>query len=129
MAYPSTFTIDRQTWLRGEGGDRSYLYRSQDGRKCCLGFYGMACGVSVEQMRNVDSPVKLANKLEAIPDGMEWLIQQEGDTDENMPDWWHTKDTRALMHINDDEDLLETEREAQITEMFLAQGITITFIN
>jgi hypothetical protein len=32
-------TVDRKTWLRGEGDRVSRLLRPSDGQMCCLGFW------------------------------------------------------------------------------------------
>lgn len=55
--------INKKKWLRGDdfspGGTGSKLYRSEDGKMCCLGFLGEACGVPKEVMRDVSYPSQL----------------------------------------------------------------------
>jgi hypothetical protein len=42
--------VDRQTWLRGEGSEESWLRRKADGKQCCLGFAGHELGCSIETL-------------------------------------------------------------------------------
>lgn len=39
------FQIIRKNWLRGEGGENSYLLRPSDKKMCCLGFFCLAEGI------------------------------------------------------------------------------------
>jgi hypothetical protein len=52
-------TINRKDWLRGEGGEKSRLYREDDGRLCCLGFYGLACGLNKNDMVDKPTPAQV----------------------------------------------------------------------
>lgn len=61
-------TVDRSTWLRGEGTLKSYLLRSDDGKMCCLGSFCLQMGVSVIDIKGVKSPATILN-LEQNVDG------------------------------------------------------------
>jgi len=54
MSYAKAFTIQRSRWLRG-GKRTTYLY-DQDGQMCCLGFYGVACGIKTEDLQDLGVP-------------------------------------------------------------------------
>ena len=56
MSEVKSFTIDRATWLHGEGADNSYLLRPTDGKMCCLGHYLKAVGIEEEAITSVDTP-------------------------------------------------------------------------
>lgn len=49
-------TIDRNMWLRGEGGERSKLLRPSDGKMCCLGFDALARGLSKDDIFDRSGP-------------------------------------------------------------------------
>lgn len=71
-------TINRRTWLRGEGSEESYLRRAEDGKMCCLGFAAIQLGkLSEDDITSVQSlcgfgsrgklPIaKVANELMAL---------------------------------------------------------------
>lgn len=51
--------INRKKWYRGKGGKGSFLVLSdgpQGGKMCCLGFLGLACGISARSMTDVSTP-------------------------------------------------------------------------
>lgn len=81
--------IDRRTWLRGKGPEKSALLCS-DGTKCCLGFESLACGlpdaliegkatvtdVLVEMMDNEHSYGTYdAPAPKAFPEALNWLVK------------------------------------------------------
>lgn len=119
----TAFTIDRNTWLRGEGPTRSKLLRSDDGRKCCLGFYSTACGLPDDDIRDVISPSALEEKLGRIGE-MEWLLDSPSKDHEEF-----SESADRLMEFNDNVYGDPAEREQVIVDTFAAQGITVTFIN
>lgn len=51
-----SFTVKRSKWLRGEGHGNSYLLRPNDGKMCCLGFLGIACGAEKEDIFDNENP-------------------------------------------------------------------------
>lgn len=51
-----TLVIKGSEWLRGEGGSKSALLRSEDGKKCCLGILALVCGFTEEEIRGVETP-------------------------------------------------------------------------
>lgn len=116
------FTIERSRWYRGQGGHESALLRKEDSLRCCLGFYGEACGVPDYEMLDISTPFEVKNNVDdEFPIQMEWLIHKDGIE--------NSQDCLALVHINDASHLPESEREAQITEIFARNGHTVTFVN
>lgn len=51
--------VKRSKWLRGETFN-SFLFRESDGKMCCLGFLGEACGLSPDDMKNRVTPNDLS---------------------------------------------------------------------
>lgn len=94
------FTIDRATWRRGGGRSNPGLLLDMEGRKCCLGFYAMACGADEEDIRN-----------KGVIGGVTWknVVQYE------------------IARVNDNDELSDVVREKLVTEYFAAQGITVRF--
>ena len=112
---PESFAIKRSQWFRGKGGGASVLLRRQDGKMCCLGFYGIACGIPVERLTGIPSPCRLANEVGIrMPDMV-------ADTGHN------SMLAASLIDTNDSEILLEHEREAKIAAGFKEIGVTVTF--
>lgn len=120
------FVIERDRWLRGDE-ENSRLLRPSDGKMCCLGFYGLACGLSEERILDVGEPCELSR---AFPD---WLV-------ENVPNDWNarypdepellTHNTGAassLMSDNDSTEIDDSERERRITETFAFHGVEVEF--
>jgi len=60
----NVFTIDRKTWLRGEGLSFSSLLRIKDNKRCCLGFYCQFLGVSDDDMLEIGQPNLLPAHLQ-----------------------------------------------------------------
>lgn len=114
--------IDRNTWLRGEGTENSFLLREKDSKMCCLGFLGAACGVPSESMTNTEAPALLnQDHRDLFPD---FLFHGGRDLNQDSSD-----ECNSLVEINDDEELTPEEREAELTMLFAKHGIEVEFIN
>lgn len=110
-------TIDRTKWLRGEGSERSYLLRTEDGKYCCLGFFSIACGLTDEQISNIHSPIDLTDQVN--DPNFEKLLEKPGNS------YFAYK----LMDLNDLQTITEQGRELELTSMFAEEGIEVEFIN
>ena len=110
-------TIDRSKWLRGEE-NKSYLLRATDGKMCCLGFLGLACGLTEDEIRDCIAPAK-TRKYYKFP--AELLRQTEDGL------WVDSIFSDLLMDINDREGYSEEEREAELTQLFKLIGIELEF--
>lgn len=111
------FVVDRAVWLRGEGSENSRLLRRQDDKMCCLGIYLDACGIAAEKLEDQATPEDV-DPSEDIP---AWLYRLTKDSKECTAKVWNLIDT------NDDEDIPETEREAEVERLFANEGIKVTF--
>lgn len=119
-----SFSIDRKTWFHGQCGSR--LLCQSDNKRCCLGFYLNACGLSDAEIADKSTPLSVFyENPNSVPD---WLIEQIG----LAP--IHTEIALHLMDVNDRTMssagigyIMRTEREAKITELFAQAGITVTF--
>ncbi len=113
-----TLTIDRKTWLRGEGTSASFLLRKSDGKKCCLGFYSLRKGFNKKFIEDKKSLPQLPNPEKNFPDfcvkGLEIPINSDF--------------AGELMGINDGI-LEESERESKITKLFKEIGVKVKFVN
>lgn len=112
--------IDRSKWLRGEGVIPSKLVRTMDGKMCCLGFMGLACGVTREEMFNLSSPHQLSVSKALLFEGV--VVNYEGN-------YLITLIGRGLFAANDSRIISEQERELQITRFFSSIGVEVSFIN
>lgn len=110
--------IDRSRWLRGEGGDDSYLLRAKDEKMCCLGFYGLACGFALDDLRSVGAPYASP----AHRSWPQWLMEY---TPAGAP--MPSSACRALIGFNDAQALDCATREQQIAAIFAGHGIEVVF--
>lgn len=99
--------IDRSIWLRGEGGNNSYLLREEDGKKCCLGIYLGACGTPDELLSGHVGTGQIV-----LPEEAKWLDQGAD----------------AFMIVNDDPHTPASTRERGIEALFASHGIQVTFV-
>jgi len=126
-------TIDRSRWdvapnkcVKHNGNEKadSYLYDSTTGLQCCLGFLGVACGFSLEELDNVQEPFNVVERTGPGPYDVK--------RDSRWPKGLLTfapegcAETK-LIQTNDSCDLTNAEREAKIHEYGLAAGINFTF--
>jgi len=120
-------TIQRSKWLRGEGPGQSYLIRRTDQKMCCLGFFGLACGLNPERMTDVGSPIGIPLMLKEtyskvwsskVPEA-KFLFSAGGGG--------HSESANDLMNVNDNNNLTESDREREITAIFAKNGIEVVF--
>lgn len=120
-----SFTIERKSWLRGEGS-RSRLLRSSDNKMCCLGFYAMSCGLSEIDIRDestigfvINNDLSLLNKVSR---DINILIEiYDGD-------YYGTSVAIALVETNDNKKMKDCEREVEITKLFASVGVRVSFV-
>lgn len=105
--------IDRKRWLRGEQGcNASKLFRSEDKKMCCLGFFARKCGYTIKEIRNVYAPQDCT--LNKFPG---WLVFKGVNTDIGV----------NLMTINDGVGMDNKVREKKIIKVFKKKGISVVF--
>ncbi len=93
----------------------SCLYDPSNGKKCCLGFYLNACGVPLEVMKFISTPI-LARDI--IPEQAKWLIT---DISSN-----NSEEANRLMVANDGGIRRITNREV-IRTIFADHGVEVEF--
>lgn len=124
--------IDRTTWLRGDSKNSSLL-RTEDGKMCCLGFCALQAGFTPEQIEDKPEPTGVStidDPDDLWPDGiLERIEDTDPETDELVVEYCTTLVTDELMATNDNENLLDSEREKKITSLFASIGITAEFVN
>lgn len=115
------FVIDVKTWLRGS--KNSFLQAPDDtnakGKRCCLGFYLMACGATEEEIKGYLRPEDVSNKVLAPA----WLLNKKGLVGPES-----SEDAKELMRFNDASGPTD-KRIAHIRKLFKKNGITPTFRN
>ncbi len=126
----TSFTVDRATWLHGEGSNKSYLRRVEDGKMCCLGFMALACGLPEasilgekvlwrmhedkyamipKALRDQAEPMNRLMALNDVPLTEDIQVLLGGDLP--LPDVFNT----------------EADRERWLTGEFQSVGIEVTF--
>lgn len=124
LATPTRLVIDRSRWLRGEG--LGELLRRLDGKMCCLGFLGAACGVPKEAMLGRGTPEE-SSFASAFPD---WLMVE--DDDDGDGDGFRLKDgkeVRLLVDLNDNVGGPDAGRESAIARVFAEHGVEVVFVD
>ncbi len=117
------FTINRATWLRGEGGPTSSLMRPRDGKMCCLGFLGLACGVPAEELQYQGHFSSMSREARSVlPPGFvdESLVDGGGSS-------FETAACNYIILVNDATHLSDADRELYITFQLVALGIEVKF--
>lgn len=121
--------ISRKIWLRGEG-TTSVLYRPKDGKQCCLGIYLKACGIPLERMSEIKSPV--GETVISLPEQAYWLADslEKGESMEVIrgDNLWNSRACDRLMRTND-KLMPEDQRERDIIRGFAMQSIAVEFID
>ncbi len=112
------FTVITSKWFRGNGIGGSYLYRPEDGKMCCLGFLGEACGLSKEELANHPTPGSVSNP-EKFPSE---LIKDNGGLYKD-----NSTLSLKLMLLNDSVHILEQERRSELAKLFKSIDIEVTF--
>lgn len=116
------FTIERSKWCRGrqQEHDEISLLRTRDMKMCCLGFFGLACGLKEFEIQDRADPADTYDGHWPA-----WALV-ENDEDEKLH---NSSIIRALISINDDENISEIKREEAIKELFASQGVEVRFVD
>lgn len=118
------FTITRKDWLVGEPSSQSRLYRSADGKKCCLGFAALASGYSVQEIRDRPSPYSVISHHPGLP-LKKGIFPRLVDWNGSLPI------TGDLMDVNDEtiysEGMTIVERECRISWLFASIDVDVEF--
>lgn len=119
MTKPTTLTIVRETWVRGNAHESSLL--TSDGRRCCLGFYGRACGFADDEMFQEGEPAHLWRTMPAMS-----YAPVSDDDDASL---CNTDLANCLISINDSRCLSDAERERQVRAEFATIGVAVSFVD
>lgn len=111
------FTIKRSEWYRGKAQDSLLL--NEDKQKCCLGFYGLSCGLRPRDIIGISAPAGVIDEHSKL--WKTFLITES--------DGFNSYDADQLMLINDDEKTSDAHKEKKITALFKKQSITVKFVD
>ena len=117
---PLKVIVDRTKWLRGEGDIHSKLL-TIDNKMCCLGFAAISAGISRDMITGRTSPAVVA-KFFSKEFPLKMLVY-----DTPIPS--NNPICKALMCANDNENILDEEREKEIIKLGKEVGIEFEFIN
>ena len=128
------FTVKRSEWAYGGAYDKftnepictSLL--DENGYKCCLGFFGLACGLEPADIKDHYYPYELRNKYP------EWAGLRIIFNDFMLEDKFKSGDKLEDVEIisliaktNDDEDLPLETKETRLKQLFAMKDIVINF--
>jgi len=102
--------VDRNMWYRGKGLKESKLLHP-DGQKCIVGFLGIKLGACEEDLLGIDALVEVGVKN----------IERFNDTHDEVL-------TEAYI-MNDDKNITEAVREAQLIIIGQKMNVNFSFIN
>lgn len=120
-------TITREQWLRGNGVE-SALRRPEDGKMCCLGFFALACGMSVDEIQNFGDPSDTVG--ETLLKWPQWLVRELPPEDDELYASWHNTDECGnLIEANDSKEIEEPDRERKIAALFADHGVEVEFVD
>jgi hypothetical protein len=108
--------IDRKKWGRGTNDGR-LLFR---GKMCCLGFLGLQCGLSENQIRGKHMPYSVFVSVKRNKSVWAKMINTIIDS---------TVLANDLATINDNPNTSDTQKEFKITQKFKEIGVEVKFKN
>lgn len=121
--------IKRSEWAHG--GEASGLL-TELGKKCCLGFLSLACGVKEELIRGLAMPESLLqfHHIPSLPVGMEFLDINHSEVAELLA---VVNDVRlgGAVSLHGVSYLIDTEktREKLLTSIFAEHDWNVTFVD
>ena len=118
-----TVVVKRSEWIRGEGEIKSYLLRSADNKKCCLGFAALACGLSPDDIAARKAPHWVDSARLSCMSGENVFLALTDDYILPSPV------ASQLMEVNDDRTRNDTDRERKITELGAGIGLFFEFVD
>ena len=117
-----SYVIDKKTWLRGEGDEKSFLLRPEDNKMCCLGHYLRHRGLKDGAITNVHAPAMVMEK--GVPD---WLLSPQPSSTIRVFPNDNSGACSLLMEINDNPETNDAEKQREIRKIFADNGVKVTF--
>lgn len=123
------FTIDRRTWLRGQGSMNSALLTAK-GCMCCLGFRAIASGLSRDQILGCSDPAsvyeqkRVGSGIMAI-DGALVVRKFNGNVDMGV---CVSSSCHLIISVNDGPSISDSTREHSLTSLFETIGDEVEFV-
>lgn len=131
-----TLVIDRTEWARGEENGLGNRLLGLNQKKCCLGFMCLADGIPTDKIYNVGYPEKVANSYPEYMVSNSFMEQLVNEITVSAKSYYPTNSlyensdfASEAASINDNPFKTEQERESQLIDLFLKNGIELTFIN
>lgn len=104
------FKVNRNKWLRGSTSELI----DDNGNMCCLGFICNQLGIPKASMKDKDNPYEIKVLLPYLTEMYHSLI-----VDSDL--------AKKAVQFNDDSNLFESEREAQLIKLFKKHNLTLKF--
>lgn len=117
------FVIQRSTWYRGQNALDSYLLIPKTGMMCCLGSIALQCGMTAQQISRQRSPGALAQN--GVQPAAFAPLQTKGVCAESS----NTRIANQMTETNDNPDITDATREAELTRLAATIGWDLTFVD
>ncbi len=117
--------IDINKWLRGEGGDLSYLKRECDGKLCCFGFIALAAGFTEDEIlnhRTIHTLFFTYRSKEKELSALKFLNAEKYRV--AMP----SEACLYIIKINDDPEINDMDRKFILKRKFKEIGVELEFV-
>jgi hypothetical protein len=141
------FEIDRSKWLHGKAvrspaddskivTEASSLLHPDTGCMCCLGFFGLAAGLTPDQLRGMGEPSEVELNHDQTSPWPTELVNVYEDDDEGAA-YIRARDTSVcgdLIGANDESEIgqdlatFRADKEAAITKLFASIGHEAVFV-
>jgi hypothetical protein len=125
-----TVTIDRNKWdvypngVRADSRfDEGRLFNPETGLMCCLGFVGLTCGFTPEEMKGLSEPYEVLPRKVYDTNGR--FIME---LNEKWPTGSFKDSISDLISINDDRHISNKFRELALIQRGLEAGIQFVFV-
>lgn len=120
--FPKEFTVYRSRWIRGQA--IGFLHKFN--KHCCVGFYALACGFTERQLEEVGRFETLAFESRHLGVSMEEktkILHMDHTFFSGNKDNYETR----AYKVNDNPDITDEEREAQLTAIFAEADVVVHF--
>ena len=117
------FTVKRSEWARGGKDSVTLLYSPVTKHRCCLGFFGLACGITDTELAEEGTLASITPHRDLlISNGM---VRRAAYANLGI----NTDAALDLMETNDNSKIDDTERESKLTTQFATLGHTVLFVD
>lgn len=132
-----TFEVKRSEWIRGDSQHTGLFVRPgicnpafPERKRCCLGFFANACGISDRSISGYSSPAGHRRSERTVPS--EWAALTRAVTIKDLGCCQDYRDISLcgdIIDCNDSHSVEDEKREKKLMELFGKLGHTVVFVD